>query len=355
MMIPQGFGIVKQVFPEDEIGKAFGMFGPVIGGSAVLGPVIGGLLVDWNLFGSGWRLVFLVNLPIGIAALIAGARLLPESRATVRPTLDLVGALLVSAGIGLIVYPLIQGRTLGWPAWTFGMIAFGVVTIGAFVLFELRRERHNVSPLVTMTLFAKRPFSAGLGTILVFFGGMIGLMFTFSIYLQIGFGYSAIAAGVAFMPWAFGTALGAGLGSALAAPRLGRHTLHISLVVMAIGIAGMLAVVLHEKHHVEILHLAFPELLAGVGMGGVLAPLFSFILAGVADDEVGSASGVLNAVQQLAGAIGVALIGSLFFSVAATHGLPIAFGRALLVELGALLVCMLLVFLLPHEGRPEEI
>src|SRR5690349_16488291 len=93
-MIPQGFGIVKQVFPTNELPKAVGMFGPVIGGSAVLGPVIGGLLVDGNLFGSGWRMVFLVNLPVGIAALVGGYRLLPESRAEGRPTLDLPGAVL---------------------------------------------------------------------------------------------------------------------------------------------------------------------------------------------------------------------------------------------------------------------
>jgi predicted MFS family arabinose efflux permease len=235
------------------------------------------------------------------------------------------------------------------------MIAAGIVVIGLFVVFELRREHRGTSPLVTMSLFSKRPFSAGLGSIVVFFGGMTGVFFTFSIYLQIGFGYSAIAAGLAFMPWAAGTALGAGLGSGLAVPRLGRRTLHIGLAVMAVGIAGMLAVVMHESQHVQILHLAVPELIAGVGMGAAIAPLFSFILAGVADDEVGSASGVLNAVQQLASATGIALIGSLFFSVAGAHGLPTAFGRCLWVELGAIAGCALLVFLLPHEGRPEEV
>jgi len=354
-MIPQGFGIVKQVFPDEELGKAFGMFGPVIGGSAVLGPVIGGLLVDGDLFGSGWRMIFLVNVPLGVAALIAGARLLPESRAHVRPTLDLPGAALISAAIGLIVYPLIEGRTLHWPDWTFAMIAGGIALLGVFALFERRRERSGRSPLVTMTLFHKRAFSAGLGSVLVFFGGMIGVMFTFSIYLQVGFGYSAIAAGVAFIPWAAGTAIGAGLGAGVLAPRYGRHTLHAALGLMASGIAGMLLVVTHSAHHVSILALAGPELLAGAGMGAVLAPLFSFVLAGVDDDEVGSASGVLNAVQQLAGATGIALVGTLFFSVAATHGLTVAFGRCLWVELAALAGCALLVFLLPMQPRPEEI
>ena len=353
-MIPQGFGIVRQVFPDDELPKAFGMFGPVIGGSAVLGPVIGGLLVDGNLFGAGWRMIFLVNAPLGIAALVGGSRLLPESRAAVRPTLDLTGIALISAALGLIVYPLIEGRTLGWPAWTYAMIAGGIAVLGLFVMVELRREHRRVSPLITMSLFGKRAVSAGLGTILVFFGGMIGLMFTFSLYLQIGFGYSAVKAGVAFMPWAAGTAVGAGLGAGLLTPRFGRHTLHAGLAVMGVGVAGMLAVVATSTHHVSLLALAGPEFLAGAGMGAVLSPLFSFILAGVADDEVGSASGVLNAVQQLAGAAGIALIGTLFFSVASRHGLATAFDRSLWVELAAIGGCALLVLLLPMTARPEE-
>src|SRR5262249_43607279 len=121
-MIPQGFGIVRDAFPREELGKAFGTFGPVIGGSAVLGPVVGGALVDADLFGTGWRLIFLVNVPLGMAALVGGARLLPESRPALRPTVDGLGAALVSVSIGLLVYPLIEGRELGWPAWTFAML-----------------------------------------------------------------------------------------------------------------------------------------------------------------------------------------------------------------------------------------
>ncbi len=355
-MIPQGFGIVRDAFPDDEIGKAFGMFGPVIGGSAVLGPVIGGALVDANLFGTGWRLIFLVNVPLGLVALAAGSRLLPESRPQVRPTIDGLGAAVISVAIGFLVYPLIQGRELGWPAWTFAMLAAGGIGLVIFGVVERRRERRGLSPLVTTTLFTKRAFTAGLLTALVFFTGMIGLMFTFSLYLQIGNGFSAVAAGAAFIPWAAGTAVGAGLGAGLLAPKFGRIVLHCGLVVMAAGIILTLVVVHGAEHeHVSVWALAAPLLLAGAGMGAILSPLFSFVLAGVDDEEVGSASGTLNAVQQLGGAAGVALVGTLFFSVASRHGLSVAFAKCLWVELGSLVVCALLVFLLPHEGRPEEI
>jgi EmrB/QacA subfamily drug resistance transporter len=354
-MIPQGFGIVRQAFPQDELGKAFGMFGPVIGGSAVLGPVLGGGLVDADLLGTGWRLIFLVNVPLGLAALVAGLRLLPESKASARPTIDGLGAAVVSVAIGLLVYPLIEGRDLGWPAWTYAMLAAGAGGLVLFALVERGRERAGRSPLVTTSLFSRRVFTAGLLTALVFFAGMIGLMFTFSLYLQIGNGYSAVAAGAGFIPWAVGTAIGAGLGAGLLAPRFGRIVLHGGLAFMAAGIAGTLLVVGGaEHHHVSILALAGPLLVAGGGMGAILSPLFSFVLAGVADDEVGSASGTLNAIQQLASAAGVALVGTLFFSTASRRGFAVAFHRCLWVELAALAACALLVFLLPHEARPED-
>jgi MFS family permease len=208
---------------------------------------------------------------------------------------------------------------------------------------------------VTTTVFAKPAFSAGLATAFVFFTGMIGLMFTFSLYLQAGNGYSAVKAGAAFIPWAVGTAIGAGLGAGLLAPRFGRRVLHAGIALMAVGIAATLLVVgSAEGTNVSIWSLVVPLLLAGAGMGTILSPLFSFVLAGVDDDEVGSASGTLNATQQLAGATGVALIGTLFFSIVSRHGFSVAFHTVLWVELVALAACGLLVFLLPKEPRPEE-
>ncbi|HET6549284.1 MAG TPA: MFS transporter [Solirubrobacter sp.] len=350
VMVPQGFGILRQVFPPDEIQKAFGLFGPVIGLAAVLGPVLGGALTDGDLFGLGWRAIFLVNLPLGLFALAGAARLLPESRAASRPTLDLGGAALVSAACGLLVYPLIQGREAGWPAWTFALIAAGAAAFAAFVALERRRERAGVSPLVTMSLFRKRAFSAGLACALVFFAGMIGLMLTFSLYLQFGQGFSAIGTGVALIPWSLGTAIGAGLAAGLLGPRFGRATLHGGLLVMLAGVFGLL---LTAQDGASAWALAAPEFVAGIGMGALLAPLFNFVLAGVDDDEVGSASGVLNAMQQMGGATGIAVLGTVFFAVAASRGLVSAFHESLWIEAGVLAVTGILVGLLPKRAREE--
>jgi Major Facilitator Superfamily len=219
------------------------------------------------------------------------------------------------------------------------------------VLVERRRERAGVSPLVTPSLFRKRAFSAGLVTALVFFAGMIGLMLTFMLYLQIGQGYSAIEAGLAMVPWSLGTGVGAGLGAGLLGPRFGRPTLHAGVTVMLAGVLGMLAVVSAADADVSVWALFGPELLAGAGMGALLAPLFDFVLAGVDDHEVGSASGVLNAMQQLGGAIGIAVLGTIFFSAAAASGMVAAFERVLWIEAGVLLVVAALVCLLPMRAR----
>jgi len=354
VMIPQGFGIVRSSFPKEEIAKAFGMFGPVIGGAAVLGPIVGGALVDGDLFGLGWRAIFLVNAPIGILVLIAAVRLLPESRLPRAPRLDVAGAVLVTGACGLLVLPLIQGRELDWPAWTFASMAASVLAFAAFGLHAARRERAGRSPLVETSVLKTRSYSVGVLVALVFFAGMIGMMLTMSLYLQIGQGFSAIHTGLTLTPWAIGTAIGAGIGAGALGPKIGRPVLHGGLVVMAIGVAATLLVVHASGADVSTWALAGPQLVAGTGMGAVLAPLFGFVLAGVRDHEVGSASGVLNAVQQLSGALGVAAIGTLFFSVAADRGLVSAFEASLWVELGLLAVAAALVFALPQRMRPEE-
>lgn len=351
IMVPQGFGILRHVFTPEELPKAFALFGPVMGGAAVLGPVLGGALTDGDLFGLGWRAIFLVNLPLGAFALLGAARLLPESRAAQRPQLDLGGAALVTLAVGLLVYPLIQGREAGWPAWTFASIGASAVVLAAFVAFERRRERHGASPLVTMSLFRKRAFSAGLATALVFFAGMIGLMLTLSLFLQLGQGFSAIHAGLTLIPWSVGTAIGAGVAAGAVGLRLGRRTLHGGLAVMLAGVIGMLVVV---RGGASSLELAAPMLVAGVGMGALLAQLFDFVLAGVDDDEVGSASGVLNAMQQLGGAIGIAVLGTVFFSVAAAGGFTGAFERTLWIEAGAIAATAALVCLLPRRAREHS-
>jgi EmrB/QacA subfamily drug resistance transporter len=354
LMIPQGFGIIRSAFSKEQLPKAFGLFGPVIGLSAVLGPIIGGGLVDADLFGTGWRMIFLVNLPLGILAVIGALRVLPESRTPGAPTLDKRGAVLVALAMGLLVYPLIEGRGQDWPAWTFAMMAASALLFVAFGWLARRGERTGGHPLVTPSIFRKRAYTAGVSVILLFFAGMIGLMLVITLYLQVGLGYSAIHAGASFAPWSLGMGIGAGLGGGLLAPRFGRHVLHGGLLVMLAGVCWLLAVIHGEGMQLTTLQLAGPELVCGIGSGLIVAPLFSIVLAAVEDHEVGSASGVLNALQQLGSAVGVAGFGTIFFSVIVGDGFVPAVERVLWVEAGLLVVTGVLALALPLQPRPEE-
>ncbi|MFT3714079.1 MAG: DHA2 family efflux MFS transporter permease subunit [Archangium sp.] len=354
-MIPQGFGIVREVFPPNELGKAFGLFGPVIGGSAILGPVLGGILVDADLFGAGWRTIFLVNVPLGIAAFIASARLFPESKASNAPTLDVVGAVLVSGVAGLSIYALIEGPEADWPWWTFAMLAASAVLLVAFVFWERARERSGASPLVPMRLFRTREFSAGLVSVITFFSGLVGVTFILGLFLQVGQHFSAIKTGLVMIPWALGTAIGAGVSAGALAPRFGRKVLHGGILVLMAGVGGLLLVALNAPaDSLPVSWLIVPELLCGLGMGAVISPLFNFILSGVKSDEVGSASGVLNAVQQLGGATGIATIGTIFFAAIRVSGFRVAFERAMYVEFVLLFACLLTMSLLPAKLRADQ-
>ncbi|HEY1479725.1 MAG TPA: MFS transporter [Gaiellales bacterium] len=365
LMVPQGLAIIRSMFPKDELGKAFAIFGPVIGGAAVLGPILGGLLIAADLFGTGWRLVFLINVPLGITAVVAALLVMPESSAAERTSIDVVGAILSSGAMVLVVYPLIEGQDKGWPAWTFAMMAAAAVLAVIFFLHVKRRERAQLSPLVTTSLFAKRAYSAGLIVGLALFGTLGGLLLVISLYLQFGLGFTAVHAGLTMVPLSIGVVIGSGLSGALLGPRFGRLVLHVGTAVMIAGMLLLAAATDHFAAGASSWDLTVPLLLFGLGLGLTIAPFFDIVLASVDDPEVGSASGVLNADQQLATAFGIAVIGAIFFDVLNGQTItdPLSRGAAfatsishtlLLGSLGA--VAMFgLIFLLPQKARPDAV
>jgi EmrB/QacA subfamily drug resistance transporter len=355
VMVPQALGIIRDIFPNAELPKVFGLYGPVIGMGAMLGPVIGGALIELDAWGTDWRSVFLINLPLGFVAVVGALKLMPESRASDAPTLDVPGAILVALGSGLLIYPLIQGREAGWPAWTFAMLAAGVIVFVAFGFYEHARDRRGVSPLVTTSLFVKRAFTSGVTVVALFFAGMIGVLLCTTLYLQIGAGYSPLHAGLTTAPWSVGTAIGAIVGSAVLVPRIGRTALHIGYTVMFVANVATIAVIEHYGTDITSLELAAPLLVSGIGLGMCIAPMFAFILAGVDEVETGSASGVLNALQQFGSAAGVAALGTVFFSALPTHGFASSLNTVLWIECGVLVVCALLTLLLPREADLEAI
>jgi EmrB/QacA subfamily drug resistance transporter len=350
MMLPQGFGILREVFPADEQQKAFAIFGPVIGFSAVLGPIIGGALIDWNFLGSGWRLVFLVNVPLGIAAIIGAVRLLPASRPDRSARLDLLGTALVSAFAVLLVYPLIQGRAYGWPWWTYASMALGVGFLLAFALQQRHRQAVGNAPLVTPSVFSHRGYSAGLVFAMLFFCGMGGTLLCATLFLQIGQGFTPIHAAICTIPLSIGLVIGAALSGGVLGPKFGRRTLQAGVVI---GAAGWLLLILALRGHATIgfLDLTPGLLVAGIGFGLIVAPMFDIILASVTDAETGSASGVLNAGQQLASSIGIAVLGTVFFDAVAGGDFHKGLTNTLWVQVAMMAGLLLLSPLLPRFAR----
>ena len=191
IMLPQVFGLIRDLFAAQEMGKAFGVYGPVMGLSAMLGPIASGGLISANLFGTGWRMIFAVNVPVGLIALVLGARLLPTGSGPVRRgRLDLPGAVLAGVAMFLLVFPLAQGHSLGWPAWLYGMLAASVPALAGFGWYQVRRQRSGRDPLVEPSLFRHGPYRAGIVFSIVFTGSLGGIVMIFNVFLQNGLGFS---------------------------------------------------------------------------------------------------------------------------------------------------------------------
>ncbi|WP_040812330.1 MFS transporter [Nocardia concava] len=311
VMVPQCFGLIRDLFGR-EFGKAYVAFGPLIGVATIAGPIVAGLLIDADLLGSGWRAIFLMNLPLGVVALALGAWILPAAAPLPGLTLDLRGAVVAGLGLGMLLYPLVEGREAGWPAWMIAMLIASVPILGLFALDQVRRSRAGRVALIETSVFAKRSYTSGIGFITVFFGGVGGFSLAVGLFLQMGLGYSALRASLTMAPWAIGAFLGSGVSAGLA-PKLGRKVLHLGLGGMLFGLIALFCQ-LGGSAAPGALTLA-PALLAyGLGMGMIFVPLFGIIVGELDDHEIGSASGLLESFQQGAAALGVAVLGTVFFS-----------------------------------------
>ena len=323
IMFPQILSVIQVTFPPRERSTAFGMFGATIGLATITGPLVGGLLIEADLFGLEWRPIFLVNVPIGIAALAAATRYLIESKAPRALRLDPVGVAIVTAGLLLFIYPLVQGRDLGWPPWTFLSMAAAVPVLAGFAVYERRKKALDGSPLVDLDLFRQRAFVPGLAVAGIFFMGIPAFFLTFSLWLQIGLGFTALHAGLTGAPFAVGSAL-ASAASVRLAPALGRRILSVGSLLLVAGMVALIWTVNRYGGGVDSWQLLPALLLCGLGLGSVVAPLVNVVLAGIRGQDAGAASGVLSTVQQVGGAVGVALIGVIFFGLLGSQAAGVA-------------------------------
>ncbi len=362
VMLPQVFGLIRDLFEAHEMGKAFGVYGPVMGLSAMLGPIVSGGLISANVLGTGWRMIFLVNVPVGLAALALGARTLPAgagagSGGSRRGRLDLPGAVLAGAAMFLLVFPLAQGHSLGWPAWLLAMMAASVLVLAGFGWYQVRRQRAGRDPLVEASILRHRAYSAGIVFSIVFTGSLGGIVMIFNVFLQSGLGFSPWHSAVTTAPWAAGAFVGSAVGG-ITMSKLGRRVLHAGLVVEAAGLLGIYAVLRGAAGGVSTVDLLAPMVIGGIGMGMVFVPLFDIVMAGVRPQEMGSASGVLQTVNSLGMSLGIAGIGAIFFALVSGRGghVPVYLHAAewtALATVGLLACSFVLGFGLPRRAREQ--
>jgi EmrB/QacA subfamily drug resistance transporter len=319
LMVPQVMSFMQIMYTPKERAGVMGLFGALGGLAASLGPIVGGLLIQANIAGLDWRPIFLINIPVGLIAFIAGLRYLPNGKSPHPLKLDLVGTGLIIIALGLLLFPLIEGRELDWPLWLFGLMALSVPFFGIFAWWQVKKDKIDGSPLIIPALIKVKLFMKAMAANIIFEMLMLGFFFTFTLTLQIGLGYSVLQAALTNIPVAVGiTVAMAGLANVLL-PRIGRYTMTIGSVIMSLGLFLTYLPIQAHGRDIQPLELTFGLLLVGLGMGMMMVTIFSQALRDVDNKHAGSASGTMNAIQQLGGAIGIAAIGVIFFGQLTTY------------------------------------
>lgn len=360
LLFPQVYASIRVNFNGDNSRRAFGMLGMTLGLAAIAGQVLGGWLVHADLFGLGWRSIFLVNVPIGLLAVVA-ARHIPESRAPQRPALDWTGVALVSAGLTLLLVPLIEGPDQGWPAWSLWALGAAAVMLALFYRQQEQRRMAGGLPLVDMHLLAQRRFALGALLVLLVYSTSASFFLCFALLVQTGLGLDPFLAGSIFAPCSVGFVL-----ASLAAPKLvaswGTRAIFAGALVYAISIGLLIAQVRMAGADLVPLRLIPVLVVVGTGQGFIMTPLLNLVLGSVDEAQAGMASGVISTVQQVGAAVGVAVVGILFRAVLADGDgagmqagqYATAFVVGMLYNLGAALLVCVLLLMLARTQQPTD-
>ena len=354
VMVPQVVALITATFPVRERSRALGFYGATLGLGFVSGQILGGGLIQANVFGLGWRAIFLVNVPVGVIALIVAAVVVPQARGLRRPRLDPLGSIGVSGGLALALVPLTLGRDEGWPAWTWASMALALPVLAATVAWERRLTRNGGEPLLNLALFRDRAFSAGLllnFASLFFFGSF---MFVLTLLLQSGLGLSPLHAGIVNLPLAATFIAMTLLGPQVAA-RLGPRSITLGAAAAILGALVLVLTAAHFGGHLTGWETAPGTALIGIGQGLMVPSLMSSVLSHVRPDQAGAAAGVLTTTQQFSIASGVAVIGAVFYEVIGGAPTRASFVTGLTVvawvDVALLVIAAGLTFLLPRARR----
>ncbi|MEV6552219.1 MFS transporter [Streptomyces sp. NPDC051597] len=346
LMLPQVLATIQATTAGPRRARAMSLYGATAGLSMVAGQILGGVLVAADIAGSGWRAVFLVNVPVVVVGLVLAARSVPETRSDRPASVDVPGTLLLALSLISLLLPLTEGRAAGWPLWTWVSLAVFPFAALAFYRTERRADRLGGTPLVPPSLLRLPSLRRGLVMIVPFSVGFSGFMFVIAVVLQQGLRMGPVLAGLALVPMAV-----AFFAASLAGPRLigryGSRVVTTGGILQGLGITILVLTVWRGWSGLGIAELAPGVALAGLGQGLQLPVLFRIVLSDVPTDRAGVGSGVLVTTQQSALALGVATLGSLFLSLLPSMGTRDALAVTLLVQLAAVVLTTLLSLRLP--------
>lgn len=316
-MTPQVLASISSLLTGEHRARAMAMFGVAGGAAAALGQILGGVLVEADVFGLGWRAVFLVNVPVGLVALVAALKLLPETKAAQAHRVDLVGAGLLALALVLLLLPLTEGRPLGWPLWTWLCLAATIPAVGLLGVHQHRSEKAGTAPLIPPSVLRLRAMRIGLLLAVGFFTTFGGFMFVFALATQGEAGMSPLEGGLSLLPMAVGFLITSIYGPRLQ-QRYGAGLILRGWIVQAVGYAVLAVVALTLWPDVTPWTMAVPMLIAGFGSGLVMVPLMGVVVGQVPPAQAGLGSGILLTSQQTCLALGAATVGTAYLSLAGT-------------------------------------
>jgi EmrB/QacA subfamily drug resistance transporter len=349
MMAPQVLASIRVLFPSEEQGRALGFYGATFGLANICGQILGGALVSSHPFGFVWQAIFLINLPIGLVAFIGGLLFLSDSRPSQVQKLDAGGVVLLSLALILLIYPLVEGRESGWPAWIVAMLVAFPVALIAFVRFEARLAKRGGDPLVALHLLRNSAFVIGLVMALAFYM-LSSFYLTFAVYLQNGLHETPFVAGLAMLPFATGFFV-ASLVSSYVMRRLGVRALTLGFVLQVLGFG----VVMLAVSNVLPQSLAVGLICGGLGFGTVMPSVIKAVIGSIDPRHAGLASGIMISTFQIGAALGVAAIGGIFYSALGAHQNLGAYAHAFTLALGCnvalLALAAVLSLWLPREEQ----
>lgn len=311
LMVPQVLGTITARTTGAARARALGIFGACNGVASIIAQLAGGALVAADIGGLGWRPIFLVNVPFGILALVAAVRWMPATRATTRTPVDVRGTVLLAATLLVLLIPLLEGQSLGWPWWILVPLLLVPGAVWWFLRVQHGVEARGGSALLPPSLLRLRSLRTGLFLAVPFFLGFGGFSFGYVVALQQGLGFSALACGLAFVPLGI-TFLIASLSSARLVERFGSRVLCYGILVQLLGFAALIATLLLGWPHLGVAALAPCSAVLGIGNGLVMGPLFRVVLTDVPAHRAGTGSGLLSTTQQVSLALGVAVLGTVF-------------------------------------------